>query len=104
MGEWPGGSATKGTQGRRMQRAIMRRVRQSGRNVLRSSGRLILMVTLLGVSLMFVASMVSLSGNSQQELATIHNQVGTTITIHYATNDANANQQGRSGTNGPGFF
>src|SRR5262249_48359460 len=41
---------------------------------------------------------------SQQELATIHNQVGTTITIHYATNDANANQQGRSGTNGPGFF
>lgn len=77
------------------------------RNVLRNSGRLILVVTLLGVSLMFVASMVSLSTNSQQELATVHKQVGTTITINYASNDANSSQQGNaggSGSSGPGFF
>lgn len=85
----------------------MQSVIRSIRNVLRNSGRLILVVTLLGVSLMFVASMVSLSANSQQELATVHKQVGTTITINYASNDASSGQQGNpggSGSNGPGFF
>jgi len=49
---------------------------------------------------MFVASMVSLSRNSQQELATVHKQVGTTITINYATNDASSGQQGNPGGSG----
>jgi putative ABC transport system permease protein len=86
---------------------LMQSVIRSIRNILRNSGRLILVVSLLGVSLMFVASMVSLSTNSQQELATVHKQVGTTITINYATNDASSGQQGNpggSGSNGPGFF
>ena len=74
----------------------MQSVIRSIRNILRNSGRLILVVTLLGVSLMFVASMVSLSTNSQQELATVHKQVGTTITINYATNDASSGQQAHS--------
>ena len=73
--------------------------RNSGRLI---SGRLILVVTLLGVSLMFVASMVSLSTNSQQELATVHKQVGTAITINYTSNDASSGQQSNAG--GPGFF
>lgn len=84
----------------------MQSVIRSIRNVLRNTGRLILIVTLLGVSLMFVASMVSLSTNSQQELATVHKQVGTTITINYTSNDANSGQQSNAGGggNGPGFF
>ncbi len=61
---------------------------QSMRNVYRKRGRLILIVTLLGVSLMFVASMTSLSANSQQELATIHQLVGSTITIKYPSSDS----------------
>ena len=60
----------------------------SMRNVYRKRGRLILIVTLLGVSLMFVASMTSLSANAQQELATIHQLVGSTITIKYPSNDS----------------
>lgn len=77
---------------------------RSIRNVLRHSGRMILVVTILGISLMFVASMVSLSSNSQQELALVHTQVGTTITINDASNDANSGQQGTSGSNEPGSF
>ena len=79
----------------------MSRVIWSIRNSLRNSGRFILVVTLLGVSLMFVASMVSLSANSQQELTTVHKQVGTTVTITYASNDARSGQQGPGGS---GFF
>lgn len=82
-------------------------VRRSIRNVLRNPTRLILVVTLLGVSLMFVAAMMSLSTNSQQELTTVHKQVGTTITINYTKNDANSGPQrtpGSNGSNGPGFF
>ncbi len=58
------------------------------RNVLRSPLRLILVVLLLGVSLMFVAAMVSLNNSAQQQLATVHKEVGTSITITYASNDA----------------
>jgi putative ABC transport system permease protein len=85
----------------------MQIVIRSIRNVLRNPARLILVVTLLGVSLMFVAAMMNLSTNSQQELATVHKQVGTTITINYTKNDANSGQQGNpgsNGSNGPGFF
>ena len=54
---------------------------RSIRNVLRSPLRLVLVVALLGTSLMFVAAMTSLSTSAQQELATVHKQVGTAITI-----------------------
>src|SRR6266436_4894846 len=78
---------------------------RSIRNVLRNPLRLILVVTLLGTSLMFVAAMMSLSTSAQQELATVHKKVGTTININYAANDANPVQQsGGSGTaGGPSF-
>lgn len=61
----------------------MKLFRRSIRNVLRNPLRLILIVVLLSVSLMFVAAMVSLSTHAQQELATVHQQLGTAITIHY---------------------
>ncbi|GHO89450.1 ABC transporter permease [Dictyobacter formicarum] len=76
----------------------------SMKNILPSSGRFILLVTLLGMSLMFVAAMLSLSNNSQQELALVHKQVGTKITISYATPDAGSAQQSNTGPNGPGSF
>src|SRR5690242_7386906 len=80
-------------------------VLRSIKNVLRNPIRLALMVTLLGASLMFVAAMTSLSTNSQQELATIHQLVGTTITVNYATNDAGQHGASGGGGNGaPGFF
>ncbi len=65
---------------------------------------MILIVTLLGVSLMFVAAMTSLSMNSQQELATVHKLVGTTITIQYVSNEASAKQQGNPGGSAPQLF
>src|SRR5262249_12241727 len=47
-----------------------------------------------------------LSANSQQELATVHKQVGTSIHINYATNDANNSgarvSGGAQGANSPG--
>src|SRR5579875_3186563 len=61
----------------------MRLIRCSIRNVLRSPLRLILVVTLLGASLMFVAVMVSLDSSAQQELATVRQQIGNTISIEY---------------------
>jgi ABC-type antimicrobial peptide transport system permease subunit len=74
---------------------------RSFRNVLRNPLRLILVVALLGTSLMFVAAMMSLSTSAQQELATVHKRVGTTININYAANDANPVQQsGGSGIAG----
>jgi len=74
---------------------------RSIRNVLRNPLRLILVVTLLGTSLMFVAAMMSLSTSAQQELATVHKKVGTTININYAENEANSVQQGGgSGSSG----
>src|SRR5438874_1238604 len=74
---------------------------RSLRNVLRNPLRLILVIALLGTSLMFVAAMMSLSTNAQQELAAVHKRVGTTININYAENEANSAQQiGGSGTAG----
>lgn len=61
----------------------MKLVLRSIRNVLRSPIRLILVVTLLGISLMFVAAMVSLDSSSQRQLAAVRQQIGTTITIRY---------------------
>lgn len=78
----------------------MLRIR-SIRHILRSPVRLVLVVTLLGASVMFVAAMMSLSANSQQELATVHKQVGTSIQINYAKNDAQSAGPG-PGTGGPG--
>jgi len=43
--------------------------------------------------------MMSLSTSAQQELATVHKKVGTTININYAENEANSVQQ--SGGSGP---
>jgi putative ABC transport system permease protein len=77
---------------------------QSMKNVYRNRGRLILIVALLSVSLMFVASMTSLSANSQQELATIHQLVGATITVKYPSNDATpVSTIGSSGGGGQSF-
>ena len=65
------------------------------RNVLRNPLRLLLVVLLLGASLMLVAAMVSLNNSAQQQLASVHKEVGTAITINYATNDSqNAGQPG----------
>ena len=58
------------------------------RNVLRNPLRLLLVVLLLGASLMLVAAMVSLDNSAQQQLASVHKEVGTTITINYATNES----------------
>ncbi|HEY7416696.1 MAG TPA: ABC transporter permease [Ktedonobacteraceae bacterium] len=69
------------------------------RNVLRNPARLLLIVLLLGASLMLVAAMVSLNDSAQQQLANVHQEVGTAITINYATNDS---QNFGSGTGGPG--
>ena len=50
---------------------------------------------------MLVAAMTSLSANSQQELATVHQLVGATITIKYPSSDATpAFQGGPSGGGG----
>jgi putative ABC transport system permease protein len=58
-------------------------------NVLRNPVRLVLVVVLLGASLMFVAAMYSLNSSAQQELETVHKDVGTTISINYVQNNAN---------------
>jgi ABC-type antimicrobial peptide transport system permease subunit len=55
-------------------------------NVLRNPLRLLLIVFILGASLMLVAAMVSLSGSVQQQLSNVQKQVGTSISITYATN------------------
>ena len=47
------------------------------RNVLRNPLRLLLVVFLLGASLMLVAAMVSLNSSAQQQLANVHQEVGT---------------------------
>lgn len=73
---------------------------RSIRNVLRSPLRLVLVVVLLGTSLMFVAAMMSLSSSAQQELATVHKQVGTAITINYASNDSVNSTSGNGGSQG----
>ena len=79
---------------------------KSIRSVFRRRGRTILIVTLLGVSLMVVAAMTSLSTNSQQELATIHKLVGTTITVSYADSQSGTSApsyaDSQSGTSAPG--
>lgn len=83
------------------------------RNVLRNPLRLLLVVFLLGASLMLVAAMVSLNNSAQQELADVHREVGTAITINYAVNDSQnaaqtSGQQVTTGQNGapgrPTFF
>src|SRR5579883_488588 len=79
------------------------------KNVLRNPLRLLVVVLLLGASLMFVAAMVSLNSSAQQQLANVHKEVGTAITINYATNDnqspgqQNGGQPASTGRNG-GFF
>lgn len=70
------------------------------RNVLRNPLRLLLVVFLLGASLMLVAAMVSLNTSAQQQLASVHQQVGTAITINYATNDSQTTEQSQ-GNGGP---
>jgi putative ABC transport system permease protein len=70
------------------------------RNVLRNPLRLLLIVLLLGASLMLVAAMVSLNGSAQQQLTNVHKEVGTAITINYATNDSQSFGSGEPG--GPG--
>ncbi len=76
----------------------MKLVVRSIRNVFRSPIRLLLVVTLLGASLMFVAAMVSLNTSSQQQLAAVRQQIGTTINIQYAPQQDSGQGQG----NGPG--
>jgi ABC-type antimicrobial peptide transport system permease subunit len=70
------------------------------KNVLRNPFRLVLVVLLLGVSLMFVATMVSLNNSAQDELDAVHKQVGTDITINYATNQAGGSSASSGGTTG----
>ena len=85
------------------------------RNVLRNPVRLLLVVFLLGASLMLVAAMVSLNSSAQQQLANVHTEVGTAITVNYATNDSQSTGQstgtgnagqtnGGQGPNGNGGF
>lgn len=79
------------------------------RNVLRNPLRLLLVVFLLGASLMLVAAMVSLNSSAQQQLTNVHKEVGTAITVNYATNDSQnaapgATQQAKPGQNGGNFF
>jgi putative ABC transport system permease protein len=74
------------------------------RNVLRNPTRLLLVVLLLGASLMLVAAMVSLNSSAQQQLANVHKEVGTAITINYATNDSQSAGQFTGGARGGGFF
>ncbi|HJT55514.1 MAG TPA: ABC transporter permease [Ktedonobacteraceae bacterium] len=83
------------------------------KNVLRNPLRLLVVVFLLGASLMLVAAMVSLNSSAQQQLASVHQQVGTAITINYATNDSQnaapgtaqqGNGSGQNGNGGRGFF
>lgn len=74
---------------------------QGVRNVLRNPLRLLLVVLLLGASLMLVAAMVGLNNSAQQQLANVHKEVGTAITINYAT--TNSQSTGPQGGGG-GFF
>src|SRR5258708_6946502 len=82
------------------------------RNVLRNPLRLRLVGVLVGGSLMRVAAMVSVNSSAQQQLANVHQEVGTAITINYATNDsqsagqstANAGPPGGGQQSGRGFF
>jgi putative ABC transport system permease protein len=76
---------------------------QGVRNVLRNPLRLLLVVLLLGASLMLVAAMVSLNSSAQQQLANVHKEVGTAITINYATTDSQSPQPAPQGGGG-GFF
>jgi ABC-type antimicrobial peptide transport system permease subunit len=63
---------------------------------------MVLVIALLGTSLMFVAAMLSLSANSQQEIAAVHKKIGTGITANYASNDArNALQNSGPTISGP---
>ena len=72
------------------------------RNVLRNPLRLLLVVLLLGASLMLVAAMVSLNSSAQQQLANVHTEVGTAITINYATNDSQSAGQSTANAGPPG--
>ena len=51
------------------------------RNVLRNPVRLVLVVVLLGASLTFAAAMVALNSSSQNRLAQVQREVGTSITV-----------------------
>jgi ABC-type antimicrobial peptide transport system permease subunit len=80
----------------------MKLFKRSIKNVLRKPLRLILVVTLLGTSLMFVAAMVSLSASSQQELAAVRKQVDTTIVIKDAAHQGAPSQKSNSSQKGSG--
>jgi putative ABC transport system permease protein len=85
----------------------MKLVVRSIRNVLRSPIRLLMVVALLGGSLTFVAAMVSLQTSSQQQLAGVRQQIGTTISIEYIANQgASTSESGGNSTptsvSGPG--
>lgn len=82
----------------------MKSILQHMRSVYRNRGRLLLTVTLLGVSLMFVAATMSLSANSQQELATIYRLIGNTVTIKYASDGTEQQPQPSAGGSGPQLF
>ncbi|HEY6542126.1 MAG TPA: FtsX-like permease family protein [Ktedonobacteraceae bacterium] len=47
---------------------------------------------------MLVAAMVSLNSSAQQQLANVHKEVGTAITVNYATNDSQSAGQSTGGT------
>src|SRR5579875_3864286 len=66
------------------------------RNVLRNPLRLLFVVLLLGASLMLVAAMVSLNNSAQQQLANVHKEVGTTITIPTRSTIVRAHQVHRT--------
>jgi putative ABC transport system permease protein len=72
----------------------MKLFKRSIRNVLRNPLRLILVVVLLSTSLMFVAAMLSLSSSAKQALATVHQQLGTTITLHYVADESTSSSSG----------
>ncbi len=59
-------------------------ISRGARNVLRSPVRLALVAAILGISLMFVATMVALNGDAQQRLAAARAQIGTGIDIRPA--------------------
>jgi putative ABC transport system permease protein len=73
------------------------------RNVLRNPLRLFLIVLLLGASLMFVATMVSLSDSAQQQLTDVRKSVGTGITVNLVSNSSGGfNNNNNNSTSTPG--
>jgi len=72
------------------------------KNVLRNPLRLILVVLLLGISLMFVATMVSLNSSARQQITSVHKEVGTTITINFRASNPAPPTSGQNASETPG--